>query len=82
MMIDIGAVQNLITQKILNPDVQINKQNVLKLTGNYDLPLYTLGYVQSSLVYFKFRLSRVVRLVYYKFPAPLRATLFHCHVPL
>ena len=43
MMIDIGAARNLINQKFLNPEVPINSQNVLKLTGINDLPLYTLG---------------------------------------
>ena len=36
----------------------------------------------SSLFYFKSRLSQVERLVYFKFHAPLRAPLFHCHVKL
>ena len=41
--------------------------------------------MQSSLVYFKYRLSQdsqVERLVYFKFYAPLHAPLFHCHVTL
>ena len=41
MMIDTVAARNLIKQKVLNPEVPINSQNVLKLTGINDLPLYT-----------------------------------------
>ena len=41
MMIDTGAARNLIKQKVLNPRVPINSQNVLKLTGINHLPLYT-----------------------------------------
>ena len=48
-MIDTGAAQNLIKQKILSPDVPINKQNILKLTGINDLPLYTLGQVKINI---------------------------------
>ena len=32
-MIDTGAARNLIKQKVHNPEVPINSQNVLKLTG-------------------------------------------------
>ena len=38
-MIDTGAARNLIKEKVLNPEVPINSQNVLKLTGINDLPL-------------------------------------------
>ena len=49
MMIDTGAARNLIKQKVLNPEVPINSQNVLKLTGINDLPLYTLGQVKINI---------------------------------
>ena len=45
MMIDTGAARNLIKQKVLYPEVPINSQNLLKLTGINYLPLYTLGQV-------------------------------------
>ena len=48
-MIDTGAAQNLIKQKVLNPEVPINSQNVLKLTGINDLPLYALGQVKINI---------------------------------
>ena len=34
MVIDSGAARDLIKQKVLNPEVQINKQNVLKPSRN------------------------------------------------
>ena len=49
MTIDTGAARNLIKQKILNPDVPKNKQNVLKLTGINALPLYTSGKVKINI---------------------------------
>ena len=49
MMIDTGAARNLIKQKVLNPEVPINSQNVLKLTGINDLPLFTLGQVKINI---------------------------------
>ena len=49
MMIDTGAPRNLIKQKVLNLEVPINKQNVLKLTEINDLPLYTLGQVNIKM---------------------------------
>ena len=49
MMIDTGAARNLIKQKVLNPEVPINRENVLKLTGINDLPLYTLGKVKINI---------------------------------
>ena len=48
-MINTGAARNLIKQKVLNPEVPINSQNVLKLTGINDLPLYTLGEVKINI---------------------------------
>ena len=48
-MIDNGAARNLIKQKVLNPEVLINKQNVFKLTGINDLPLYTLAQVKMKI---------------------------------
>ena len=48
-MIDTGAARNLLKQKVLNPEVPINSQNVLKLTGINDLPLYTLGPVKINI---------------------------------
>ena len=48
-MIDTGAARNLIKQKILNPEVPINSQNVLKLTGINDLSFYTLGQVKINI---------------------------------
>ena len=48
-MIDTVAVRNLIKQKVLNLDVPINKENVLKLTGISDLPLYALGQVNINI---------------------------------
>ena len=47
-MIDTGAARNLIKQKVLNPEVLINGQNLLKLTGINDLRLYTLGQVKIN----------------------------------
>ena len=47
-MIDTGAARNLIKQRFLNPEVPINNQNVLKLTGINDLSLYTLGQVKIN----------------------------------
>ena len=49
MMIDTGAARNLIKQKVLNPEVPINSQNVLKLAGINDLPLYTLGQIKMNI---------------------------------
>ena len=49
MIIDTGAARNLIKQKVLHPEVPINKQCVLKLTGINDLPLYTLGQVKINI---------------------------------
>ena len=40
-MIDTDAAHNLIKQKVRNPEVPINKQNILQLTGINDLLLYT-----------------------------------------
>ena len=48
-MIDTGAARNLIKQKVLNPEVPINSQNVLKLAGINDLPLYTLGQIKMNI---------------------------------
>ena len=48
-MIDTGAAQNLIKKKVLNPDVPINKQNILKLRGINDLPFYKLGQVKINI---------------------------------
>ena len=48
-MIDTGAARNLIKQRVLNREVPINSQNVLKLTGINDLPLYTLGQAKINL---------------------------------
>ena len=48
-MIDTGAAGNLIEQKVLNPEVPINSQNVLKLTVINDLPLYTLVQVKINI---------------------------------
>ena len=48
-MIDTGAARNSIKQKVLNPEVPINSQNVLKLEGIDDLPLYTLGQVKINI---------------------------------
>ena len=45
---DAGSVRNLIKQKVLNPEVPIYSQNVLKLTGINDLPLYILGPITLS----------------------------------
>ena len=39
----------MIKQKVLNPEVPINKQNVLKLAGINDLPLYTLEQVKVNI---------------------------------
>ena len=36
MTIDTGAARNSIKQNVLNPEVPINSQNVLKLTGFND----------------------------------------------
>ena len=49
MMIDTGAARNLIKQKVPKPEVQINSQNVLKLTRINDLPLYILGQVKINI---------------------------------
>ena len=49
MMINTAAARNLIKQKVLNAEVPINSQNVLKLTGINDLPLYTLGQVKINI---------------------------------
>ena len=48
-MIGTGAARNLIKQKVLNPEVPINSQTVLKLTGINNLPLYTLGLVKINI---------------------------------
>ena len=47
-MIDIGAPWNLIKQKVLNPEVPLNSQNVLKLTEIIDLLLNTLRQVKIN----------------------------------
>ena len=44
-----GAARNLIKQKVLKPDVSLNSQNIFKLTGIDDLPLYTLGQVKMNI---------------------------------
>ena len=49
MMIDTGAAWNLIKQKVLSPEVPINSQNELKLTGINDLPLYTSGQIKINI---------------------------------
>ena len=49
MKIDTGAARNLIEQKVLKPEVPINKQNVFKLTRMNDLPLYTSGQVKINI---------------------------------
>ena len=43
------AARNLIKQKVLNPEVPINKQNVLKLTEINGLLLYKLGQVKINI---------------------------------
>ena len=48
-MIDTGAARNIIKLKVHYPEVPINKQNVLKLTGVNDLQLYTLGQVRINI---------------------------------
>ena len=48
-MIDTGAAQNTIEQKVLSPVVPINRQNVLKLTEINDSPLYTSGQVKINI---------------------------------
>ena len=48
-MIDTGTARNLIKQKVLNPEVPLNSQNVLKHGGINDLPLYTLGQVKINI---------------------------------
>ena len=55
----------------------------LFVTTNPEMRIFCLKIIiQSSLVYFKSRLSQVERLVYFTFHAPLHAPLFHCHVKL
>ena len=49
MMICTGAARNLIKQKVLNPEISIKSQNVLKLTEINYLPLYTLGQVKINI---------------------------------
>ena len=58
-MIDTSAARNLIKQKVLNPEVPINSQNVLKLTGINDLPLYTLGQLKINI----FRYSTIFNII-------------------
>ena len=36
-------------QKFLNPEIPIHSQNVLKVTGINDSPLYTLGQVKINI---------------------------------
>ena len=50
MMICTSAARNSIKQKVLNPEVPMNSQNVLKLTGINYLPLYTLGQVKINIL--------------------------------
>ena len=52
MMIDTSAARNIIKLKVLYPEVPINKQNVLKLTGINHLQLYTLGQVRINIFYY------------------------------
>ena len=40
MIIDTDAARNWIKQKVLNPEVPINNQNILKLTGINDIMIY------------------------------------------
>ena len=47
-MIDTGAARNSIKQKVFNPEVPMNSQNVLKLIGINDLRLYALGQVKIN----------------------------------
>ena len=56
-MSDTDAARNLIKQKVFNPEVPINSQNVLKLTGINDLPLYTLGKVKINIFFIQRYLS-------------------------
>ena len=49
-MIDTGVARNYIKQKVVNPEVPLNKQNVLKIIGINDLPLYTLGQVKINIL--------------------------------
>ena len=48
-MIGTGAARNLIKRKVVNPEVPINSQSVLKLTGIDDLPHYTSGQVKINI---------------------------------
>ena len=48
-MIKTGAARNLIKQRVLNPEVPLNNQNVLRLTGINNLLLYTLGQVKMNI---------------------------------
>ena len=48
-MIDTGAARKLIKQKVFNPEVLINNQNILRLTGMNNIPLYTLGQVKMKI---------------------------------
>ena len=49
MTIDTGAARNLTKQEVLNPEIPINSQNVLKPIGINDLSLYTLGQVKINI---------------------------------
>ena len=50
IMIDTGAARNLIKQTVLNPEVRINSQNVLKHTGINDLLLCNLEQVKINIL--------------------------------
>ena len=49
MMIDTGAVSNLIKQKVVKRNVKINKFECLKLTGINEHPVFTLGQITINI---------------------------------
>ena len=49
MMIDTGAGRNLIKLNIIENDIEINQNEILRLTGINNVPFYTLGQITLNI---------------------------------
>ena len=59
MMIDTGAGRNLIKPNSVNPNLPIDGERVLKLTGINNLPLFTMGQIQRNILGYPTILNRI-----------------------
>ena len=81
MLIDTHVARNLIKQKVLNPEVPTNSQNVLKLTEMNDLPIYTLGQVKINIFVYPTIFNNIPNKVPVEEDRVLGSELFSAWIP-